>query len=134
MRKEIETSDFDFEYTGNQFTQKDSVDCGFVQLTGKELQSKISDATIFGDYPMGYKFITDIYAIGKAEGVNNVGSHDFGQWVIDFEKHTLSVKWEANWLDTITHAYDLNGSIAFYDVETGVWRTTFKKFIPWKQE
>ena len=132
MRNKIKTTDFDFDYTGHKGTEKDIIERGFIQLTGKELFSRISNSTIHGDYPMGYKFITDINEDGKAEGVNNVGSHDFGNWEIDMEKHTLSIKWKNTWFDTITRAYDVNGNIEFYDVDTGNWRTTFKKFIKWK--
>ena len=76
----------------------------------------------------------NFYENGKAEGINHVGSHDFGNWVIDMEKHTLSLKWNNAWMDTITYAYEVNGNIEFYDVGTGNWRTTFKKYVNLNKE
>ena len=134
MRNKIKTGDFDFKYAGSNYTEKDAVQKGFKKLTGEELRERIVNKTFYGDYPMGYKFVTDIYEHGKAEGINHVGSQDFGNWVIDMEKHTLSIKWNNGWLDTITHAYKVNGNIEFYDVDTGNWRTTFKRFMNWKEE
>lgn len=58
---------------------------------------------------MGYKFIADIYENGKVEGVNHVGSQDFGNWMIDMEEHTSSLIWNNGWIDTITHALNLAG-------------------------
>lgn len=132
MKKKVKEIDFDFEYTGSNSKENDIIENGYLQLSGKELLSRINNKTIYGDYPMGYKFVTDIYENGKTEGVNDVGSHDFGNWTIDYEKNTLQLKWKNGWLDTITRAYDVNGNIEFYDVDTGNWRTTFKKFINWE--
>lgn len=134
MKNELKKSDFDFEYKGSNLTEKDAIDNGFVQLTGKELLSKISNITVFGDYLMGYKYVTDFYENGNAEGINNVGSHNLGNWVIDLNENTLSIKWNNGWFETITRAYEVNGNIEFYDIETGHWRTTFNKFINWKEE
>lgn len=134
MKNELKTTDFDFEYTGSNFKEKDAIQNGFIQLTGKELLSRIRNVTVFGDYLMGYKYVTDFYKNGSAEGINNVGSHNLGDWIIDLKENTLSIKWNNGWFDTITRAYEVNGSIEFYDVETGNWRTTFKKFINWKEE
>ncbi len=134
MKKEVNKADFDFEYTGCNFSEKDVVKNGFSLLTGEELQGKIINRRIYGDYPMGYKFVTDIYENGTAEGINNVGSHDLGKWIIDFENNALHLEWKNGWFDTITRAYDVNGNIEFYDVDTGNWRTTFKVFEKWKDE
>ena len=80
MKNELKTTDFDFEYTGGNFKEKDVIQNGFIQLTGKELLSRISNVTVFGDYLMGYKYVTDLYENGNAEGMNNVGSHNLGSW------------------------------------------------------
>lgn len=126
MVNKLKTTEFD--YTGSDFTEKDIKENGYIQLSGKELLSRISNRTIFGDYPMGYKFITNIYENGTAKGVNNVGSFDSGNWSIDFKKNTLQLEWQNAWINTITRAYDVNGNIEFYDIDTGKWRTTFKIF------
>ena len=126
MINKLKTKDFD--YTGSNFTEKEIVENGHVQLSGKELLSKMSNMTIFGDYPFGYRFVVDIFDNGSAEGINNVGSHNFGKWIIDFEANTLKLEWENSWIDTITRAYYVHGNIEFYDVDTGKWRTTFKIF------
>jgi len=118
----------EFDYTGNDFTENEIINKGFTPLTGKELFLKISNMTIFGDYPFGYKFVTEIYDNGKVRGINNIGTKDSGNWSIDFKKHTLQLKWKNSWIDTITRAYDVNGKIEFYDIDTGKWRTSFKIF------
>ena len=68
---------------------------------------------------MGYKFVAEIYNNGTTYGINNVGTVDSGNWSIDFEKNTLQLKWKNAWIDTITRAYDVNGNIEFFDIDTG---------------
>jgi len=118
----------EFNYTGSNLTENDVVKKGYSLLSGKELLSKISNKNIFGDYLMGCKFVTEIYNNWTAYGINNVGTVDSRNWSIDFEKNTLQLKWKNAWIDTITRAYDVNGNIEFYDIDTGNWRTTFKIF------
>lgn len=84
MVNKLKTKEFD--YPGSDFTENEIKENGYIQLTGKELFSRISNRTIFGDYPMGYKFVTNIYENGTAKGVNNVGTFDNGTWSIDFKK------------------------------------------------
>ena len=134
MKNNLKIGNFDFKYTGSRYTKKKAIENGFKQLTGEALLKRIVNKTFYGDYPMGYKFVTNIYENGEAEGINHVGSHDFGNWVIDMEKHTLSLKWNNGWMDTITYAYEVNGNIEFYDVNTGNWRTTFKKYVNLKEK
>lgn len=134
MSINIKTTDFDFSYTGSRYKEKDVVQKGIRKITGKELWEAIVNKKVFGDYPMGFKFIAEIYENGKVEGLNHVGSHGFGEWVIDVKNHTLSLKWNNGWINTITHAYEINGNIEFYDVDTGKWRTTFKKRVHLKKE
>jgi hypothetical protein len=115
-----------FSYSGSNLTEKKAIANGHLQLSGKELESRIINKTVFGDYPMGYKFVSNIYEDGIVKGVNNVGTTDIGNWKIDFETHTLELKWQNAWIDTLTRAYDVNGNIELYDIDTGNWRTTFK--------
>lgn len=122
------------EYTGSKHTEKTALENGFKRLTGMELKEQIINKTIYGDYPMGYTFVTHIYESGGAVGRNNAGSEDYGQWSIDEENHTISLQWELDWIDTITRAYEVNGTIEFYDVDTGNWRTTFKTIESLKEE
>ncbi len=130
MINKLKTKDFD--YTGSNFTEKEIIENGHLQLSGKELLLRISNMTIFGDYPTGYKFVTEIYENGTANGINNVGSFDSGNWTIDFEKNILQLEWENAWINTVTRAYNVN--IEFYDIDTGKWRTTFKIFERRKEE
>lgn len=132
MKNKINTSDFDFEFTGSEFTEEEILAKGHTQLSGKELLLRIQNKTIFGEYLMGYKFVTDIYENGITEGINNAGTQDFGNWNIDYEKNTIQLVWRIGWFDTLSRAYEVNGSIEFYDVETGNWRTTFKRFVDWE--
>jgi len=131
MKNKIQETDFDFEYTGSKYIETEIIAKGHQLIQGEELFAKIRNTTIFGDYPGGYKFVTDIYEGGATEGANNVGSHDFGTWVIDYEKHTLLLEWKNGWFDTVTRAYNVDGNVEFYDVDTGSWRTTFKTFSKW---
>jgi len=134
IRNKVKATDFDFEYEGSNFTEKEVIEKGHHQLSGEELFSRISNKTIIGEYPMGYKFTTEIYENGTAEGVNNMGSIDNGNWAIDYFRNTLQLKWENIWIDTITRAYIVNGNIEFYDIDTGSWRTTFKIFDELKED
>jgi len=131
MKKIIESTDFNYEYKSYNFNEKEIIVQGFKQLTGKKLKEKITNTTIYGDYPGGYKFVTEINKNGTTKGINHVGSRDFGKWTIDFEKNTLHLKWERNWFETITRAYSINESIVFFDIDTGTWRTTFRKITKW---
>ncbi len=61
------------------------------------------------------------------EGVNNVGCRNSGEWLVDRDSNTMTVKWDNGWDHTTTRAYDVDGEIKFYDSDTGIWRTTFQK-------
>ena len=132
MINKLKTKNFD--YTGSDFTEKEIIENGHIQLSGNDLLLRIRNSTIFGDYPMGFKFVTDIDENGTVKGINNVGSFDSGKWRIDFETHTLQLEWKNAWINTITRAYDVNENIEFYDIDTGKWRTTFKIFERRKEE
>lgn len=123
-----------FAFTGSNFTEKEVITNGHLQLSGEELLSIISNKTVFGDYPMGYTFVAEIHENGITNGINNVGTTDSGNWSINFEKHTLQLVWKNTWIDTQTRAFDVNGNIEFYDVDTGNWRTTFKIVESLKKE
>ena len=127
-------SDLDFEYVGSNFTENEIIEKGYIQLNGKELLSRISNKIISGDYPIGYKFVTEIYENGTTEGINNVSSVDYGNWTIDFNANTLQLVWTNAWINTITRAYNVNGNIEFYDIDTGKWSTTFRMFKELKGE
>ena len=118
--------EFNFIYKGSNLTEKLAIKKGYKRFTGEELLSKISDKTIYGEYPNGYKFVANIYKDGSVEGANHVGSYDWGIWTIDKKQDTLQIKWKNAWMDTLTHAYNVDGNIEFYDIDTGKWRTTFK--------
>lgn len=115
-----------FTYTGSNLTEKEVISNGHLQLLGEELLVRISNKTVFGDYPMGYKFVSKIYENGMVNGINNVGTVDSGNWSIDFVNHILQLEWKNAWIDTLTRAYDVNGNIEFFDIDSGNWRTTFK--------
>ncbi len=124
----VNKEDFDFEYIGNRFSEEEIVKSGYIPLSGTELRARIVNRIICGDYLMGYRFITTLYDNGTVEGVNDAGSYDFGVWMIDYQNNTLRTKWQKGWLNTLTRAYDVNGNIEFFDIDTGKWRTTFKRF------
>lgn len=126
--------DTNFTYTGSTFTEKEVIAKGYLQLSGEELLVRISNKTVIGDYPIGFIFVAEIYESGITNGVNNVGTADSGNWKIDFENHTLQLVWENDWINTLTRAYDVNGNIEFFDIDSGNWRTTFKIFESLKKE
>lgn len=115
-----------FSFTGSKLTEEEAIKNGYKQLSGKKLKLLISNKTVFGDYPIGYIFIANIYQNGITKGINNVGSSDIGNWSIDYDTNSLRLKWKNSWKDTLTKAYDINGNIEFFDVTTGNWRSTFK--------
>lgn len=129
MKNIITIENFDFDYFGSKHNEISIIENGFKLLTGEELHDKIVNKKVYGDYPLGYKFISVIYEDGTTEGLNNVGTRDFGQWTINFEDNTLILKWRNSWLDTITRAYEVNHYIEFFDIDTGNWRTTFRRII-----
>lgn len=81
---------------------------------------------------MGYKFATKLYADGTTEGINNVGTYDYGSWVIDFKNHRMGTTWKNGWIDTVTNAYEIGNQIYFFDADSGNWRTTFKTIESFK--
>jgi hypothetical protein len=100
---------------------------GFSVLTSKELVGKISGKTVWGDYGQMFKFVSVIHSDGNMEGKNNAGAHNFGKWASDEVENTFSAQWDAGWDTTVTRAYEVDGSIIFFDVSDGNWRTTFTK-------
>lgn len=124
----------EFSYSGNDLTEQETIANGYLQLSGKELLTRIINKTVFGDYPFGYRFVASIYENGITNGINNVGTSDSGNWSIDFETHTLRLVWKKAWMNTQTRAYDVNGNIEFFDVDSGNWRTTFKIIESIQQE
>ncbi len=107
----------------SQYTKESMIkEQGHKKLTGKELHKKIINKTTWGNYLMGYRFMIFLDNEGNAEGINNVGSHNKGEWFIDMNNNTLYGKWDYSWAETTTNAYDVNGVIHFFDCDTGNWR------------
>ena len=126
MKNDLKISDFNFKRS--DYTEKTAFSNVFKQLTGLELKERIINQEVNGDYPGGFTFVARIYENGTTEGVNNVGHSDSGNWTIDFEKNIILLEWENGWYDTTTRAYEVNSTIEFFDIDTGNWRSTFKKF------
>jgi hypothetical protein len=101
------------------------IDGGYQHLSGEELKQRIVGKTIAGDYLYGYTFVGTINSNGTIEGKNNVGSYHFGEWSIDLEENTLTLKWDGGWDNWTGRSYDVEGEIKFYDITSGNWRTTF---------
>ena len=112
-----------------QPTESELLDQGFLPLTGEELKSRISGKQVRGDYLYGYKYIGVFHANGTTEGENNVGSHHFGEYVVNLENNTISLFWDNGWDNTITKAYDIKGELHFFDVGTGNWRMSFVEIL-----
>ena len=87
--------------TGVNTTEKMIIDRGYLQLSAKELQQRISDKTVKGDYYNGRKYVTYTDKDGNMEGKNDLGSHLFGKCTFNTKDNTFSVEWDGYW-DTWT--------------------------------
>ncbi len=100
---------------------------GYLQLAGEEIKKRITGRkTISGDYLYGRKYIVAFAQDGTMEGKNDIGSHHFGEWSVNMEDDTFTVKWDG-WDNWSSRVYDVDGEIKFYDSTTLNWRTTLKK-------
>jgi hypothetical protein len=102
---------------------------GYVNLDSTEIKEKIIGKQFFGGYLNGFQYVISINENGSLEGKNNYQHYDVGEWVINEEENSLSVKWQYGWDDTTTRLYDINGEISMYDVYTGNWRTVLRQRI-----
>lgn len=103
------------------------IESGYHQISGEALKQRIVGKTIIGDYLYGYKYVGIFNADGSLEGENNVGSHHIGEWSIDTKNNTLTMNWNTGWDSWTGSAYDVGGTIQFFDISTGDWRTSFTK-------
>lgn len=126
MKNDLKISDLNFKRSG--YTEKTAIGNGFKQLTGIELKELIINQEVNGNYPGGFTFVARIYENGTIEGINNLGHYDVGYWTIDFNKNTIQLEWENGWYNTTTRVYKVTSTIEFFDIDTGNWRSTFKKF------
>ena len=113
--------------TDDGTTEKMMIEAGYHQLSGEDLKQRISGKTIRGDYLYGRNYISFADKNGTIEGKNDIGSHHFGEWSVNMEGNTFTVKWDG-WDNWTGRAYDVNGEIKFFDSTTCQWRTTFKEF------
>jgi hypothetical protein len=102
---------------------------GYVNLDSVEIKERIIGKQFFGGYLHGFQYVISINENGSLEGKNNYQHYDVGEWTINEEEHTLSVKWQYGWDDTTTRLYDINGEISMYDAYTGHWRTVLREPI-----
>lgn len=105
------------------------VEKGHKQISGQELRQRLLGNTVLGDFAFAYKYIMTISADGALEGINNVGSHHFGQLTIADAANAASVQWEDGWANTTSRAYDVDGEIKLYNIENGQWSTTFTRVL-----
>ena len=104
------------------------IEAGYLLLSGEELNLKMQNKTIFGEYLYGRQYISYAYSDGTVEGENDLGSQVKGRWSINKKNKTLTLKWSGYWDEWTGRAYDVDGEIKFFDIETSHWRTTFNKF------
>ncbi len=131
MKLSITEKLFNFKYNGKIISEKELITKGINPLTGIELKKRIENKIVFGDYLWGYKFISDIYNNGFTEGINQAGTHDSGQWEI--KDNIMLTNWNGGWQNTKTKAYTINNEIHFYNVYSGEWQTSFRKFIDFEK-
>ncbi|MEE9314873.1 MAG: hypothetical protein V3V02_09505 [Rhizobiaceae bacterium] len=105
------------------------VEKGCKLISSQELRQRLLGNTILGDFAFAYKYMMTINTDGALEGINNVGSHHFGQMTIADAANTVSVKWADGWVNTTSRAYDVDGEFKLYNIENGQWSTTFTKVM-----
>jgi hypothetical protein len=119
--------------TDDGTTEALMIEGGYHQLSGEDLKQRVGGKTIWGDYLYGRIYISFVDKNGAIEGKNDIGSHHFGEWSVNMEDNTFTVKWDG-WDNWTGRAYDVDGKIKFYDSTTCQWRTTFKEFEEGKIE
>ena len=116
-------------------TKEDLLGKGLTALSKEALVARISDTTVTGDYEYDghriYKSFMDTN--GEIESKNDWGSHVFGRYTIEDNGH-LSVEWDGYWDAWTGVAFEIEGEIKFYDIHTGVWRTTFHSILQGKHD
>jgi len=110
------------------FTPSESPGARHDRVSAEKLEERIAHMTVWGDYLRGFKYIAYFDREGTMEGRNNAGSHHFGEWAINKQDGSFTVRWDSGWDNTTTYAYDVGGEIRFYDTATGEWRTTLTRF------
>ncbi len=110
-------------------TESSMISGGYPHLSGDELMQKISGNTILGDFGYLFKFIMTVGSEGALEGKNNAGAHHFGRWSIDASENTMTVEWESGWINNTSRAYEVDGKVKLFNIETGEWMTTFTDII-----
>lgn len=110
-------------------TEARVIENGRFPLTGTALKEKVVGKTVRGDYLGGRRYVSFMDADGTVDGLNDLGAYCVGKWSIDEEANTLTVAWNGCWDDWTGRAYDVDGTIQFYDCKTGLWRTTFMEFV-----
>jgi len=102
---------------------------GFSALNAEEMELHFAGKTFLGSFPPFFKYIIFLKSDGRLEGKNNTQHYDIGQWTINAENNTLSVKWDYGWESTTNHVY-LEGEVfKFFDVSTGRMNTSFDQLI-----
>lgn len=105
------------------------IDAGYNHISGNDLRQLLLGNSILGEFAFLFKYIMTISADGTLEGINNVGSHHFGNMTFDDALDTISVHWTTGWVNNTTRAYSVDGKIKLYDIENGQWSTTFTKIM-----
>ncbi len=104
------------------------IENGRCRLSAAELKERIAGKTIRGDYYVGREYVSYIDEDGTVDGTNDLGTYCVGKWSVDDGEDTLTVEWNCSWDNWTGRAYDVDGTIQFYDCTAGLWRTTFKLF------
>jgi len=116
-----------YQSRDNTLTRQDMIDKSYKMLTKEEIQKTLSGTTITAKYFFNnswYKAMTNSFADGTIEGQNNVASYNKGRWQVN-EDDSLSLEWDGSWEDWSAFAYKVGDEIMFFDITTGLWRTTF---------
>lgn len=119
--------------TGAGSNEQMVIDAGYKQASAAVIRQRAVGNTVIGNYLYGFVFISYMDKDGMMEGRNNVGAHHKGRWSLDAQDNTLSVQWHSGWDTSVTRAYDIDGALHFFDLNTGIWRMSFERFTAGRQ-
>lgn len=94
-------------------------------LSAEEIERHIVGKVFLGSFPPAFKYIVSINDNGSLEGKNNYQHYDTGEWSIDAETNTLSVKWSNGWEASTNKVYLTGGVVTMFCASSGKLNTSF---------
>lgn len=118
---------------GEGTAEQQLVDAGHTSLPLKDLLAKILDQTVWGDYLFNFRYVSYCGSDGSIVGTNNAGSYNEGRWEADYDANLFNVAFNQRWVPASLRAYEIDGTLHFFNQNTGMWHMNMEKFVPGKQ-